>query len=145
MMIGDHQVQSQLTGHIRCLEGPDPVIDSDNQAITILGSLLQDILLDAISFFQSPGQVKTDRGTQHFQGPPQDYGRGNAIDIIVPIDQYLLSLVPGLKNTFDDTIHILHQVRIMQVLQAGFEEFPSLIRIVKPPLKQQMRYQRGNL
>ena len=145
MMIGDDQVESQLTGHIRCLKGPDPVIDSDDQTIPILRSLFQCILLNAVSFFQSPGHVKTDRGTQHFQGPLQDYGGGNAVDIIVPINQYLLSQVPGLKNTTDDTIHIFHQVGIMKVFQAGLEKFPRLIRIVKSPLKQQMSYQRGNL
>ena len=68
--------------------------------------------------------------------------RCGAIDIIIAVHKDLLSGNDCLMDSFDSLVHVLHEERIVKVIEIRTEERARLLECIYPPLDQKLRQHR---
>jgi len=94
-MIGDDQIDVVLTGDVGGGEVGDAAIDGYDQPRVILGELFNGFGVEAIAFVDAMGDIELDLGAGELEAVPEDGDAGDAIDVIVAIEDDFLFLFQG--------------------------------------------------
>ena len=100
-MIGDDQIDVVFLGDVGGGEVGDAAIDGNDQLCVVLGELFDSFGVEAITFVDAVGDVKIDVGVGEFEAVPEDGDAGDAIDVIIAIDDDFLFLFQGDLDSLD--------------------------------------------
>src|SRR5947209_7994342 len=100
MVIRDDQLHSPFPRELSGGEGGDAAVYGDDQAGAFVADLGDRVRVQAIPFVDSVRDVEINDAAEVADGMPEDGGGGDAIDVIVAVNDDLL-LVP---NGFGDAL-----------------------------------------
>ena len=137
VMVTDDDVHTLGTGIADFINGLDAAVEGDDEAEAILGGPIQGLDGQSVTLIVAVRDIIVEiLGEPPEEGVDQGDG-GGAIDIIVTVNQDLLLAVDGFAQPFDRFVHVLHQERIVERLQAGTEKGAGLLEGFDAALDQQ--------
>ena len=89
MMIRDDQCDAALFRHLRRLDRGDAAIDGDDQLCAAVADLRDGVAIQAIPFFDAMRNVVIDLAAELTDRVPEDGGGGDAVDVVVAVDDDL--------------------------------------------------------
>src|SRR5262249_25063292 len=99
------------------LKSANSRIHADDQLYACRRSPFNHVLLHPVTFFDPVGDVKIGGAAAKLNRGFQDDDCRGSVDVVVAIDQDLLSIDNGSAYAFDGFTHAAHQVRRVQLLQ----------------------------
>ncbi len=129
MVISDDQVQTNFTGMTASLEIADAAVHRDHQGVTVMAGLVKDVALHSVAVLKAMRDMIADVPAQHLEGPFQNHGRGDSIDIVVAVDQDLFTIFDGGTQAVNHRPHVLHEKGIVQIGDGRVEKSPRSFRI----------------
>src|SRR5690606_28409983 len=103
-------------------DGLDATIQSDNQCKSIRSSVIYALCGNPIPFAVAIRYVKLNTRMKGSEKAINDGHGGGAVHIIIAVDQDFFVIANSFFDTKDGLFHILHQKRIVKVIQTWSEE-----------------------
>ena len=142
MMVADNDIYA-LAGRIADLVvGLDPAVQGDYQAEPVVGGPVYSLVRHPVSFIIPVWHIKIHIAGESLQKRIDKRHSRGPIDIIIPIDQYLLSRPDGRLHPFHGLVHILHQERVVEIVETRPEKRPRFLKGPDASLHKQLRQDR---
>ena len=138
VMVGDDQVDAALAGDAGGFDGGDAAVDADNQPGSLLANLLDRLGVQAITFFQPMRNVEIDHAAEVSDGVPENGAGGDAVDVVVAVDDDLLLVANGPGHALGRLGEARNAGRIMQALQARPQKFMAILRLMNAAIEQKL-------
>ena len=127
MVVADDDVNALLAGVVHLLHGLDAAVQGYQQLESALGSPVDALVGHAVAFVIAVGNVEVHLVREAADEGINERNGGRAVHVVVAVDEYLLLAGDGLVETFHRDVHVLHQERVVQVVEAGAEEGTRLL------------------
>ena len=121
-MIGDDQVDTELARARRCIDRSDPAIYGDDDAGAHPVRPLDSLRPEPVSVVDPMGHQVGDVRTQGTQGEDQDHGSGDAVDVVIPVDDDALAGGNSRQQAIGRSLHLGEGERRVQLVETGMEE-----------------------
>src|SRR5262249_12918025 len=125
VVVGDDQVNAGVTGNFGRFDARDPAIHGDDQRLLAVGRGTQvgdRLVVEPVSLLDAVRDVAADVGAQGLEHVPQDGAGGNAVDVVVAVDDDRLALADGQGEAVGGADQPGNEARVMQVGEPGLEE-----------------------
>ena len=142
MVVGDHQIHSQLPAQLRFGDGGDAAVHGDDELHAVLMELVQGDGVQTVALFQPAGDVADAVGTVAAQKVRQQTGGGDAVHVIVAKNGNFLLVFDGHGHPARGFVHIRHQKRVRKS-SATVQNFLRLLAGFDAPGGQHHGRQRG--
>src|SRR6476660_4924270 len=86
MMVGDDQFNAAAAEGFGFFNCGDAAIDAYDELRASVGELAQRFGIQAVTFFESFGDVVIHLAAEQRDGAPEDGGGGDAVDVVVAVD-----------------------------------------------------------
>ena len=139
VVIGDDQVDAQLTRAERRLGAADPAVHRHNERDAVLMEPVDCGRLQPVAVAQPLGDEVHDRSAEHFERPSEDHRRRDAVDVVVTVDRDALAARERQLEPRDRTFHVPQAERIVQMIQRRIEEALRRGGVVQPAEAEQTR------
>ena len=137
MMVAYDHVNALGPGVFNLVDGLDAAVEGDDEGEAHLRRPVDALGRHAVSFIVPVRNVEVNVNRNLAQeGIDQRNGR-SAVNIIVSVDEYLLSGGNRLRDAFHGLVHVLHQERVVQEFQARPEEETGLLECPYAPVDKQ--------
>jgi len=100
----------------------DSAVDGDNELRPGVAELGEGFGVEAITFFDAVRDIEIAGSAQGADGVPEDGGGGDAVDVVVAVDNYFLFIPNGLRDAVGGLAQAGNQKRIGEGLEAGSEK-----------------------
>ncbi len=129
VMVGDDEVETEMSGLVCGGEGPDAGVDGDDQADAGGGGLGETGRLHSVALPDAVGDMPGDermcgarrRGDAIDRGL-QENGRSGSVDIVVTVDENGFPGGHGLLYAGNGAVDAQHELGGMEVIECGVEE-----------------------
>ena len=98
MMIRDDQIHAAVFGDFGLLDGGHAAVDGDDEFGALIADLGDGLGVEAVTFLNAVRDVKLDLAAQQGDGVPEDAGGGDAVDIVVAVDDDRFAVADGLGD-----------------------------------------------
>ena len=115
MVVGDHQLNTQLLAKLCLLHGGNAAVHCHDQLDTFCVQLSDGNGVQAVALLQSAGDVGHAIRAKAANKVRQQAGCGDAVHIIVAENGDLLPILNGLGDPFGSQVHILKQVGVIKL------------------------------
>src|SRR6185437_6968583 len=122
VVIGDDYVEAIISRPVKRFMRANAAVNANSKLVTLGYRSLKGGLLNAVTFCEAMGNMKTSLRPQQVQRSQQHSGSGRAVYIVVAINQYGFTQLNGSKQTRYGVAHSKHQVRIMKLIVGWFKE-----------------------
>src|SRR5579884_1268384 len=129
MMVGDDQINAPVLGDLGLLDGGDAAIDGDDELRAGIANLLQRLVVQPVPLVNAVRDVEVNVAAQHGDGVPEDGGGGDAVYVVVAIDDDPLLVAHRLGHPLGGFAQVRDRKRIVQALEAGAEEVLAVGRV----------------
>ena len=92
VMVGDDQIDAELTRPARRLRRADAAVDRDDQLHAFGVQAIDRAGLQAVAVGQPFGNEMADVGAEQLERAPQNHRRGDAVDVVVAVDGDALAI-----------------------------------------------------
>ncbi|CYK57031.1 Uncharacterised protein [Streptococcus pneumoniae] len=121
MVVSHNDIYSHRLGQFNSLVTSYPIVHRHNQGNSfLLDKIFINTSIWTIAISKTIRQVNTALSTKLFQAFLHNRSRSHAIRIVVSINENIFPFFNGLTNPSHCLIHIMEQIRIVQVLQGRF-------------------------
>src|SRR5688572_16111960 len=117
MVISDDQVNSALAADLGLLDGGDAAVDRDDQPRAVGADLGEGLFVEAVAFFDAVGDVVVDFAAELADRVPEDGSGGDAVDVVIAVDDDLLSVADGLGDAVGGAGQIWDQGGVGEALR----------------------------
>ena len=90
-MVGDDEVDPQLARELRLTYGSDAAVHGHDDARPVGGELANRLRVQAVALLVAIGDVGADADADLTEGAHEDRRSGDAVDVVVPIDDDALA------------------------------------------------------
>ena len=125
-MIGDDHFEPDLAGTPGRIAGSDAAVDRDQQSTAFFVNLLECRSIEAVTFFEAVGDVEINVGVGEAQDMPQNGARGDAIDIVIAVNNDLLAVANCAGDALRRRFGTGQRVRFVQIGELGLQKRPGL-------------------
>ena len=121
MVVGHNDIYSHRLGKINSFVTSNPIIHRHNQGNPfLLDKIFINTSIWTIAISKTIGQINPALSAKLFQTFLNNRSRSHTIRIIITVNEDIFPFFNGLTNPFHCFIHIMEQIRVMQVLQRRF-------------------------
>ena len=129
MVVGHDDVELSLQAR-HVLDRRNATVNGNEQR-RCFRNLFERRTVEAIAFAEAVRDVDVGIGAERTQAGAEQCRRRHAVDVVVAIDRDMLAALDGLRDAGDGLLHVLHEERVIEVLQMlGVEE---ALRVVDRP------------
>jgi hypothetical protein len=139
VVIRDDQIDAELSGPAGRIASADAAVDRDDERDALRVKPLDRRRLQSVPVLQPFGDEVHDVAAEQLERAPQDYGRRDAVHVVVAVNGDPLLACDGRQDPIDRDPHIRERHGIVEVIQAGVQEAGGLLGIAEAPLTQQAR------
>jgi hypothetical protein len=125
VMIGDNQIDALIAHHFRLLNRSNAAIDRDDHLGSLIANRRECFGVEAISFVDAVGNVIIDFAAEGFDGVPENGGGGDAIDVVIAVDDDFFLIADGAGDALGGEGQVWDEGRVGQSFGAGAEEFAA--------------------
>ena len=140
MVVGDDQVDAQLPGVGGLLHGGDAVVHRDDQGIALVRQFFQRVPVHAVAALGAQGQFAAHLRAQVGEILVQNGGGGNAVHVVVAVNDDGLALLHGAVQPLHRLVHIPDGKRVGQG-RFPLQQRRGLLRRLAAPRGQHPRKQ----
>ena len=126
MVVADDKVDAELRGVGHLLDGLDAAVEGNNQLHPGVAGVVNAFKRNAVPFAVAVGYVKVDVAVESTEVGVHQGNSRCAVHVVISIYQDTLVAANRLIDACNGAVHILHQERVMQLVQAWTEETPCL-------------------
>ena len=127
-MVADDKVDSFGLGIGDLFRRFDPAVERDDQPHALALRVVDRFDRNAVAFGVAVGNVEQQRReSQPAQERIDQRDGGRSVYVVIAVDHDRLVSFDGFVDPFDGAVHILHQERIVQVLQFRVKELPCFL------------------
>ena len=138
MMVADNHIYTETPCELHLFHGLDSAIDSNDELEPSCRSPGNALGGDSIALVIAVRDVEIHLvGEAAYERMQESHSR-SAVHVIVSIHQYFLSFTDCAVKPFHSRVHILHQERVVEIVQTGPEEGPGLLESLHSPLYEQV-------
>jgi hypothetical protein len=145
VVVGDDQIDAALFRDLRLLDRGDAAVDGDNELRPGVTDLLKRLGIQPVAFVDPVGDVEIDLSAQDGDGVPEDGGGGDAVDVVVAVDDDFLLVPHRLGDAIGGLSQVWDRERVVQAFEAGAEEILALGRLLDAAVEQHLGQQRRGL
>ena len=121
MVVGHNDIHSHRLGQFNSLMTSNPIIHRHNQGNPfLLDKIFVNTGIRSITVGKTIRQINPALGTKLFQTFLNNRSRSHAIRIIITVNEDIFPFFNGLTNPIHCLVHIMEQIRVMQILQGRF-------------------------
>jgi len=130
VVIGDDEVDAGLSGGEGGLDGGDAAVDGDDDFGALGGERAEGVGVEAVAFVESVWDVGGDVGVRDevIEGVEEDGGGGDAVNVVVAVDDDGLALASGVEEACGGAVHVGHGGGVVEVEEGGLEEVLGDVR-----------------
>ncbi len=128
-MVGYDDLRPQVASHLHLPAGRDPAVDRNDQPRPAGDDLADGLFVEAVTLLEAVGDVVVDVRISHPQDPPQDGCAGDAVDVVVAVDDDLAALLDRLADQVGGPLGAVEGLGRQQVAELGVEEGPGLFDV----------------
>src|SRR5574344_2360321 len=139
MMVANNHVYALCSGIVHLFNGLDAAVKGDDQAEISFGSPVDAFVRYSISLIIAVRDIEIDIACETLYERKDKCHRRGAVDIIISVDKNLLARHDSLVQPLHRHVHILHEERIMQVIQTRAEKCTSLFESFDSSLDKKIR------
>src|SRR5688572_7038817 len=138
-MIRDDEVDPELSRTPRRFDAADAAIDRDHKRHAVGLQPIECFGLKTVTVLDAIREKVNDARTEQFERAPKNYGRGDAVAVVVSVNRDALFPL----NRREDSIHGLRHVRkperIVQVIERRAQKFLRALRVINAANREQPR------
>ena len=121
MVVSHNDIYSHRLGQFNSLVTRNPIIHRHNQGNSfLLDKVFINTGIRSITVGKTIGQINPALSTKLFQTFLNNRSRSHTIRIIITVNEDIFPFFNGLTNPFHCLVHIMEQIRVVQVLQGRF-------------------------
>ena len=141
VVIGDDQLDAQLTRQLGLAHRRDPAIDRDDQAGLVFDrQLAQGFGIDPVPFLDAVGDVVFNiAGAGQPKARPQDAGAAHAVDVVVAVNDDLAIVADRPDDSLGRVGRAGYQLGVEQTAQSSVEKRPCPERVFDAAIEQELR------
>jgi hypothetical protein len=109
VVVGDDEVDPERTRQRRFADRGDAAVDRDDDARSVRGELAQRLLVEAVALLVAVRDVRTDHDTELPEGAHEDRRTGDAVHVVVPIDDDALASRERTTEPLDRAVQVEHR------------------------------------
>src|SRR3954469_17386480 len=98
MMIRNDQIHPALACDLPLLDGGDPAVDGDDHLRALVTDLRDRFGIEPVPLVDAMGDVEAYGAAERFDGVPEDRGGGDAVDVVVAVDDDPLAIANRLRD-----------------------------------------------
>ena len=144
VMVGDDQIDAALASDEGGFDGGDAAIDGDDEFGAVVDDLGQGLGIQAVSFVDAMGNVGFDFSAEEGDGVPENAGGGDAIDVVIAVDDDFFRVGDGLGDAPGGGGETGQEGRLGQGAQAGGKKALGGVESGNPPIEEHLPDERGN-
>ena len=107
MVVRHNDIHTSLHSPFDGFKTCHPIIASQNQLNTLVHKVLVASQIRPITIYQTIGHIVNNTRTQHLQGLIENQSRGNAVSIVVTVNQDKFLILNGCLDSFHSAVHII--------------------------------------
>ena len=136
MVVSHNDIYSHRLGQFNSLMTSNSIIHCHNQGNSfLLDKIFVNTGIRSITVGKTIRQVNTAFGAKLFQTFLNNRSRSHTICIIITVNEDIFPFFNGLTNPFHCLVHIMEQIRVVQVLQGRFQKLLQTFLVLNPSLK----------
>ncbi len=135
MMICNDQLNTAFSRHFRGFDGGDAAIDGDDQLRAVIADLGDGFAVQAVPFFDAVWNVILDNPAELADRMPEDGRRGDAIDVVIAVNDDFFLIANGFGDSFGHESEIGNHRRIVQAPERGAKKILAIARIGNPAIQ----------
>jgi hypothetical protein len=122
VVISDDEVYAALAGQRGGFVRGDATIDGDDELRALVGELGDGFGVEAVAFLDAVGDVELDRAAQEGDGVPENGSGGDAVNVVVAVDDDSLAIADGLGDALGGLAKVGDGEGIVQMPERRAEE-----------------------
>ena len=122
VVVGDDEIDIFVAKRFCFVEGGDAAVDGDDEFGAGVGELFEGFGVEAVAFFEALGDVVVDVAAEEGDGVPEDGGGGDAVDVVVAVDDDFFLVADGLVDALGGFEDAGEEGGLMEMVEAGGEE-----------------------
>ncbi len=144
VVVGDDEIEAGLAGFEGRLEGGDAAVDRDDNPGALGGELDQGVAVQPVALIEPVGCVGRDHrlGVDAAQRVVEDGRRGDAVGVVVAVDDDRLASAEGVKESRRGAVEVREPRGVVQLRQSRLAEGPGGLRVRQSPRPQHAPCQR---
>jgi len=117
VVVGDDEIDAVGAEGLGFLDGGDSAVDGGDELGAGFGDGFEGVGVEAVAFFETFGDVVVDVAAEEGDGVPEDGGCGDAVDVVVAVDDDFFVSFDGVVDAvggFEDAGEELWGVEMME-------------------------------
>ena len=136
-MVGDDEVDPELARALGRIVPADAAVDRHDDIDLVGMEPIDRGRLEPVAVAQPFGNEVDHLPAEHLERPPQDDGRGDAVDVVVAVDRDPLAARQRPLEPRHGAVHVRQQKRVVQVIERRVEKTIGDRRLAKPAQAEQ--------
>ncbi len=145
VMIGNDQIDVAIGGDFCGGNGGYAAIDSDDQIRATIADFCDGIGVESVTFFQAMRNIVLSHPAKGADRVPQNTGGGDPVDVVITVDDDLLSIGNRFGDSLRGTVQAGEQRWLVQTIEAGPKKILTVLRLVYSTVDQHLTDQRRKL
>ena len=137
VMVGDDEVDPQLSRPLGRVVPADAAVDRHDDVDLVGMESIDRRRLESVAVPQAFGDEVNHLPAEHLERPPQDDGRGDAVDVVVAVDRNPLAVRERPLEPRHGAVHVRQQKRVVEVVERRVEKAIGHGRLAKPAQAEQ--------
>ena len=137
MVVADDDLQPLAAGVLHLVDGLDAAVQGDDEPETAVGGPVDALVGHAVALVVAVGDVEVDLVGEALDERVDERDGRRAVHVVVAVDEDLLAGSDGAVQPLHGHVHVLHQERIVQRIQARAEEGARLLEGLDAALDKQ--------
>jgi hypothetical protein len=138
MVIGDDEIDAALFGDLSGFYGGDAAVDGDDELGAAVDDLAEGVGIEAVAFFEAVGDVEVDFAAQDVDGVPEDGGGGDAVDVVVAVDDDFFAVADGAGDAVGGFGEVGNGGGVVEIIGAGGEKGLAGLGIAQAAVEQRL-------
>src|SRR2546425_12288757 len=132
VVVGDDEIDAELAREQGLAHGGDAAVDGHDDARPVRGELAERLAVEAVALLVAVRDVRADDRAELAERPDEDRRAGDAVDVVVPVDDDALASRERTMEALERPVHIAHR-RALPPGDPGPQEVGPLPRAHAPP------------
>src|SRR5438552_176368 len=142
VVVGDDEIDAELARERGLAHGGDAAVDGHDDARPIRGELAERLAVEAVPLLVAVRDVRADDRAELAERTDEDRRAGDAVDVVVPVDDDALASRERTVEALDRPVQIAHRRALIR-RDPGRQEVRHLPRADAPP-REDPRDERGD-
>ena len=136
MVVADNEIDAETLGIRHQRIAPHAAIECNDETEALLSRIVDALFGNAVAFLVPVGDIILNPRIKGAEELIYDRHGSGAIHIVIAIDKDSLLAADGEFDARNGLLHVLHQERIVQMVETGFEETLYLLRFADVALQE---------